>query len=166
MIRRALGLTGLLLFLIASVERFTWADNEKYSITAIHAHLYHESTGEINRTDLLDGKVHMLRNSVIGEGEGGKPSNAVWILVELVGPTFANIKGKLSLKAIEGDKILLDQTLQLHKWFNEGGRLVLPFLVYGTGGSMLEITATLQGLPAEKILRTTLKKSIPFEIGE
>jgi len=166
MMSRALGLAGLLLLLFASLERFTWADNSKYSITAIHAHLYHESTGEINKTDLLDGKVHMLRNSVIGEGEGGKPSNAVWILVELVGPTFADIKGELSLTAIAGDKILLDQTLKLHKWFNEGGRLVLPFLVYGTGSNILEITATLKGLPAEKVLRTTLKKSIPFEIGE
>jgi hypothetical protein len=166
MMRKPLGLTGLLLFLLTLIGTVTWADNEKYSITAMHAHLYHELTGEINRTDLLDGKVHMLRNSVIGEGEGGKPSNAVWILVELVGPTFGDIKGELSLKAIAGDKILLAQTLQLHKWFNEGGRLVLPFIVYGTGGSTLEITATLQGLPAEKVLRTTLKKSIPFEIGE
>jgi hypothetical protein len=38
--------------------------------------------------DLLDGEVHALWNTIIGEGEARKPSCAIWVLVDLTGPVF------------------------------------------------------------------------------
>jgi hypothetical protein len=160
-------LAGLIVFLGAAVASGNNVEEVKFSVAAIHAHLYHQSTGEINMTDLLDGKAHSLWNTIIGEGEARKPSRAIWVLVDLTGPTFAaDCGGKLTMKVTEGVKTLLGQTLMLDDWFNEGQELVLPFLVYGTGCGKLEITATLQGLPPSKVKIATLKKSVSFECGE
>lgn len=163
---RALGLTGLLLFLLVSVGAISRADDEKYSVATIHAYLYYQSTGAISQTDLLDGKVHELRNIPIGKGEAATPSRAIFVLVDLVVPNPVNIEGKLTLKAKEGGIILFDQTMPLDTWFTAGGRLVLPFIVYRTGSQHLEITATLHDLPVGRVSRATLKRTIPFEIGE
>jgi hypothetical protein len=166
MLKATARLAGLMLLLVASVANSSQAEYEEYSVAAIHAHLYYQSTGEINPTDLLDGKVHVLWNTVIGEGEAHKPSRAILVLVDLTGPTFAGFRGMLAVKATEGEKTLLDQTIPLDTWFNAGQKLVLPFLVYGTGCGKLEISATLQGLPAANVKTATLKKSVPFECGE
>lgn len=157
---------ALLVLLGAFVAGSSWAGYEKYSVAAIHAHLYFHSTGEISPTDLLDGKQHALWNTITGAGEAGKPSGAIWVLVDLTGPTFANIDGKLTLKATEGEKTLLSQTVSLRIWFKEGQKVVLPFLVYDTGCKKLEITATLEDLPATMVERATLKQVVLFECGE
>ena len=166
MVKATAKLAGLIVLIGATVASGAWTEDEKYSVAAIHAHLYYQSTGEINPEDLLDGKAHALWNTIIGGGEARKPSCAILVLVDLTGPTFVNIGGKLAMKATEGEKTLLDQTLSLGIWFNEGQKLVLPFLVYGTGCGKLEITATLQGLPASKVKTAALKKLVPFECGE
>lgn len=166
MVKTIVKQTGLIILLCALTTAETAADTEKFAVAAIHAHLYHESTGEINSTDLLDGKDHALWNTIIGEGEARKPSNAIWVLVDLVGPSFSNAHGALLLKVSDGEKTLLEKTLSLCDWFNEGNNLVLPFLVYGTGCKKLEITATLQGLPNAQVKTPTLKKLVLFECGE
>ena len=159
-------LAGLMLLFGAIVANDVPPGSAKYSVAAIHAHFYFHSTGEISPTDLLDGKPHALWNTIIGAGEAGKPSGAILVLVDLTGPTFANIDGKLTLKAAEGEKILLGQTVSLKIWFREGQKVVIPFLVYDTGCNKLEITATLEDLPAKMVDTGTLKKVVPFECGE
>jgi hypothetical protein len=150
----------------AAVPNGIISEGGKYSVTAIHAHLYYQSTGEINPTDLLDGKGHSLWNTIIGEGEARKPSAAILVLVDLSGPTFWRRDGTVRLAATDGQKTLLDQTLLLGIWGNEGGKVVLPFLVCGTGCRKLEITATLEGFPDALVETATLKKIVPFKCGE
>jgi hypothetical protein len=138
---------------------------DMYSVAAIHVHLYYQSTGEIDTRDLLDGKEHNLWNTIAGVGVARKPSCSVLVLVDLVGPTFAKIDGELAMKATAGETTLLERTLQLGDWYADE-RLVLPFLIYGTGCEKLEISATLQDFPGAKIKVGTLKKSVPFECGD
>ncbi|HVP91099.1 MAG TPA: hypothetical protein VMS75_07785 [Terriglobales bacterium] len=166
MVKTIVKQIGLIILLCAFTTAGTAADTEKFAVAAIHAHLYHESTGEINSTDLLDGKDHALWNTIIGEGEARKPSSTILVLVDLVGPSFLNAHGALLLKVSDGEKTLLEKTLSLCDWFNTGNKLVLPFLVYGTGCKKLEITATLQGLPNAQVKTPTLKKLVLFECGE
>jgi hypothetical protein len=160
---RVVGLIALLGLAVANDFR---AEGGKYSVAAIHAHLYYQSTGEVNPRDLLDGQGHALWNTIIGEGEARKPSAAILVLVDLTGPTFLKCDGRLRLTATDREKTLLDQTLLLDIWFNEGGKVVLPFLVCGTGCSELEITAALEDLPATMVKTGTLKKVVPFKCGE
>jgi hypothetical protein len=138
----------------------------KYSLSAIHVHLYHHASGKINPTDLLDGRNHALWNTIIGEGEGREPSAAIMVLVDISGPGFLQCEGKLRLTATDSDKTLLDQTLELGLWFTQRGKLTLPFFVCGTGCKHVEITATLEDMPATKVDTGTLTKTIPFECGE
>lgn len=160
-------LAAVILLFCATVSSGVISEGDKFSVTAIHAHLYYQSTGKINPTDLLDGKAHALWNSIIGEGEALMPSRALWVLVDLAGPTFAaDFGGRLVVCVTEGEKILLNQTLLLDDWFSEGQKLVLPFLIYGTGCGELEITATLEGLPDAMVETVTLRKKVPFKCGE
>lgn len=138
----------------------------KYSVAAIHSHLYYHATGKIGPADLLDGKSHALWNTIIGEGEAREPSAAIMVLVDLVGPGFTKCEGRLRLTATDSKKTLLAQTLELSLWFNEGSKVILPFLVCGTGCEEVEITATLENLSASKVDIGTLTKTIPFKCGE
>jgi hypothetical protein len=160
------GLAGLIVILGTIVGNDARPAFGKFSIVAIHAHLYYQSTGEINPTDLLDGEDHSLWNTIIGEGEARKPSAAILVLVDLVAPSFLKSNGRLRLTATDGEKTLLDQALLIDIWIHEGGKVVLPFLVYDTGCRELEITATLEEMPATMIETGTLTKIIPFECGE
>jgi hypothetical protein len=152
----ALGLTGV----------SAWGQDDRYAITGIQAQLFFHGTGEIGTVDLLDGEEHALWNTKIGEGDAGRPSSATLVLVALSGPTFANAPGQLVVKATANKKTLLNQTLTLSTYFNEGNRLVLAFLVYDTGCGSLAITATLRSLPAAKLKTATLQKLVPFRCGE
>ncbi len=143
------------------------AFDTKYSIKDIRAHLFHQSTGEINPANLLDGKSHVLWNTPIGEGEALSPSGAVLVVIEIMGPSFSReLDAKLVVKAITGNKTLLDKSLILGDWFCSGNKISLPFLIYGTGCGDLEITARLDGLPDEAMGEGTLTKTIPFRCGE
>lgn len=141
-------------------------EGEGYTVAAIHVHLFYHATGEIDPTDLLDGRPHHLWNTVIGEGEAREPSTAVAVFIELAGPTFVDCPGRLAVKAQDGKKTLIDQIFPLEEWFNEGKRLVIPLFLYGTGCRPLDITARLQGLPAAKVRQGTLKRTVPFACGE
>jgi hypothetical protein len=157
---------ALLQFLLSSVlVSDAWNQEDKYSLAAIRVYLYYHSTGEIDSRDLLDGKVYNLWNTIIGAGVAQKPSRAVLLLVDLVGPTFAKIDGELVIKAIAGETTLLESTLSLRDWY-EDEKLVLPFLIYGTGCEKLEISAKLQGFPCAMIRNGMLKKFVPFECGD
>jgi hypothetical protein len=75
-------------------------------------------------------------------------SYGISLISSVSGPTFANAPGQLVVKATAGGKTLHNQSLTLSAYFNERNKLVLPFLVYGTGCSSLTITATLGSVPA------------------
>jgi hypothetical protein len=115
---------------------------------------------------LIVGLSPIMLTLTSGEGGAGGPSSVTLVLVELSGPTFAQAPGKLEVKATISKFTLLNQTLTLSTYFNEGKKLLLPFLVYETGCGSLEITATLKGVPPAKLKMATLKKSVPFECGE
>ena len=132
----------------------------------MHARLYYQSTGEISPADLLDGKQHALWNTIIGEGEARRPSAAIFVFVDLVGPWNHHWQGKLRLTAEDGEHTLLNQTIELDFWVQDAGKLVLPFLICGTGCKELELTATLEGLSTDQVDISTLTKTIPFECGE
>jgi len=139
----------------------------KFSLIAIHAHLYHQSTGTVNTRDLLDGGELALWNTPIGEGESRSPSAALWILVEIEGPDFVNdLDGRLVLKVSDGTRTILHQTLILYDWLSRDKKLILPFLAYGTGCKKLTVVAKLEGYPESLIDVATLEKIVPFECGE
>lgn len=160
------GFLGLMLLLSMIAPGDPNEAEVKYSLTAIHAHLYYHSTGKIDSTDLLDGKEYNLWNTIAGVGVAKEPSSTIMVLVDLVGPKFNRCEGRLRLTATDNQKILLDQTLELSLWFNQDGKVILPFFVPGTGCEHVEITATLEDLPASKVDTRTLTKTIPFECGE
>ena len=142
-------------------------EDGKYAIARIEARLFSQGTGELANSDLLDGKDHALWNTIIGEGEAtGKPSSVTWVLIELSGPSFAGTPGRLIVSARANKTTLLSQTLTLGTYFNEGNRLLLPFLVYGTGCAPLEITASLAGIPATKLRGASMTRRVPFKCGE
>ena len=139
----------------------------KYSIVAIHAHLYYQSSGEISKYDLLDGKHHELWNTIIGEGEAKEPSGALWLLVEITGPgDYGKKGGCLTLEVTGDEKKLLSQTLRIDDWVYNGEKFSLPFIVYGTGCETIEIQARLEGIPKEKLGNSSLSKTIEFRCGE
>jgi hypothetical protein len=164
--KRLVGYLGIMLLLGTIAPGSSNQEGGKYSVSAIHAHLYYHATGKINPTDLLDGKIHALWNTIIGEGEAREPSAAIMVLVDLTGRWFAEREGRLRLTATDRNKTLLDQTLELGLWFNERGKVTLPFFVCGTGCEEVTIIATLEGLPSSKVDTGTLTKIIPFECGE
>lgn len=162
----SIGLLAFVLLLGITAPGNPNQEGGKYSVAAIHAHLYYHATGKINPIDLLDGKTHVLWNTIIGEGEAREPSSAIMVLVDLVGPGFTQCEGRLSLIATDSQKTLLDQKLELSLCFNEGGKVILPFLVCGTGREEVKITAALENMSASKVDIGTLTKTIPFECGE
>ncbi|MGB8958666.1 MAG: hypothetical protein WCC00_06595 [Candidatus Aminicenantales bacterium] len=164
--KKAIVFFGLIVLLGTIAPGDPYKEDGKYSVAAVHAHLYYHATGKINPNDLLDGKPHVLWNAIIGEGEAREPSAAIMVLVDLVGPGFTQCEGRLRLTATDNQKTLLDQTLELSLWLNEGGKVILPFLVCGTGCEEVKITATLEDLPASKVDTETLTKTIPFKCGE
>jgi hypothetical protein len=164
--KKLIGFLGLILLLGMIAPGDPNQEGGKYSVDAIHAHLYYHATGKINPTDLLDGRSHALWNTIIGEGEAREPSAAIMVLVDITGPGFLRCEGKLRLTATDSQKTLLDQTLELGLWFNERGKVTLPFFACGTGCEEVTIIATLEGLPASKVDTETLTKIIPFECGE
>ena len=161
MILKALPLAFVVM---VSVSGAAWAQGPKYEVSRIEARLYFEGSGEIGTVNLLDGKAHGLWNTIIGEA--GRPSSVTWVLVELTGPTFVSAPRRLMVTAKTKKKALLSQTVTLASYFNEGGRLMLPFLVHGTGCGTLVISATLVDLPTARSASTTARGSVPFECGE
>ena len=164
--KRLIGFLGIMLLLGMIALSAPNQEGGKYSVAAIHAHLYYHATGKTNPTDLLDGRSHALWNTIIGEGEAREPSAAIMVLVDLTGRWFAEREGRLRLTVTDRKKTLLDQTLELDLWFTERGKVTLPFFVCGTGCEHIEITATLEDLPASQVDTRTVTKTIPFECGE
>lgn len=139
----------------------------RYSIVAIHAYLYYQSSGEISKYDLLDGKHHELWNTIVGEGEAKEPSGALWLLVEIEGPgDLVDLGGRLALEVTGDEKKLLSQTLRIDDWNYSSEKLILPFIVYGTGCETIEMHARLEGIPEDRLGISSLIRTIDFRCGE
>lgn len=164
--KNIIRLVGLAIFFLSLLGSSRKGALESYSIIAMRAHLYYQSSGEISKYDLLDGKHHELWNTRIGEGEAREPSGALWLLVEISEPSEEIPGGHLALEVTEGEKCLLSQSLRLDKWVYDGNRLFLPFIIYGTGCETIVISARLLGIPAEKMGNSSLIKTIEFKCGE
>lgn len=164
--KKTIGFLGTLFLLVMIAPGDPNQEGGIFSVAAIHAHLYYHATGQTNPTDLLDGKDHVLWNTIIGEGEARQPSVAIMVLVDLTGRWSTECEGRLRLTATDSKKTLLDQTLELDLWFNERGKVTLPFFVCGTGCEAVRITATLEGIPASKVHKAFLTETIPFDCGE
>ena len=165
--KRLVGFLGIMLLLAMIAPGSPNQEGGKYSVSAIHAHLYYHASGKIDPTDLLDGKEYNLWNTIGGTGVAKEPSSTIMVLVDLVCPKFARCEGRIRLTATDSSNTLLDQTLELSLWYSPpDGKVRLPFFVCGIGCEHVEITATLGDLPASKVDTGTLTKTIPFECGE
>ncbi|MDD3294051.1 MAG: hypothetical protein PHG20_05115 [Geobacteraceae bacterium] len=137
-----------------------------YRVSAIKAHLFYHENGKFGAMDVINGKEVSLFNTIIGAGSAGMPSSITLVLVEVSGPNFQTIPGKLSVTATEGKRTLAKQNVTLSSLFTENGKSVhFPVLIYNTGCETVKITATIQGLPGGSKPNTMVKR-IPFVCGE
>lgn len=139
------------------------AAQDKYQIQAVRAYFYYHETGDYSTDDLVANHISPW-NSIIGEGPAGQASSAILILVEIAGPSFVSgTKGTVELKAATSVKTLLQQKVPLGTFFSESRKIVIPFIVYGTGCEKLHLTASIVTPTGGKHSRTA---DIAFECGE
>ena len=121
-----------------------------FSISAVRAHLYRHETGQIDRVDIT------------------KDEAALWnTVVEISGPGFVTgTRGNVEVVVRAGGKTLLKQAVKLRDYFSEGTKVVVPFLVRGTGCERLDIAATLKEIPNTKLGVAHLEKTAPFKCSE
>lgn len=133
-----------------------------YQIAGLHAFLYFHKTGTFGAGDLIGGQV-ALWNTIIGEGDAEHPSTSILVKVDVSGPGFAGVAGKVTVVAKAGKRTLAKQTFALADYFDEHGpQITLPMLVPGTGCGAVTLTATLTG----KGKRSRATAQIPFACGE
>jgi hypothetical protein len=139
---------------------------DKYAITDLSAHLYHESSGAFDHANIASERSPHLWNTIIGEGDAGSPSNAMLVLVKVRGRWVSDANPpKLRLIAQDKDGTeLLNKAVDLKAFFSEGSTITVPFIAYGTGCSEIRLTATLIGGRGTSLSK--LSKKVPFECGE
>jgi hypothetical protein len=133
-----------------------------YHIAGIHAFLYFHQDGSFDTKDLTAGGV-ALWNTIIGEGDAQHPSNTMLVKVDIGGPSFSNIDGKVTVVAKAGKRTLAKQVFELGDYFHEHGRVVtVPLIVTDVGCDEVKLTATLSG----KGKRGSATAIVPFACGE
>ena len=139
------------------------AARANYSIAGIRALPYFQETGHFGQNDLTKG-TQALWNLPIGGSDGTTPTAAILVLVDLSGPGFGSaVQGTLDVQARAGNQSILNTRQRLNSFFSEKDRISIPFILYGTGCSPIEISASL--LAGSKN-RDVKKASIPFRCGE
>ena len=134
-----------------------------YSIRAVRAYFFFQESGRFGSLDLLDPS-RVLWNTPIGGGDEGEPSEATLVLVELSGPAFdRNPTGKLELIARTSTRELNRQSTQLSQLFARAQKLMVPFLVLGSGCEPVRLEVRLSGVVASE---QTVVREIPFQCGE
>ncbi len=131
-------------------------------IASIKAYLFYHDTGTFGDVDIAEGKT-ALRNTLIGEGDAERPSSATLVLVTVVGCAACSEAIALEFKASADAKQLLATTVNLSTYFSDGKRIVVPFIVHGTGCEIVEIRAVVIG---DDKTRTESMAKIPFVCGE
>ena len=135
----------LICFALLSNGATSASYGDKYAIINITAHLYHEDSGSFDKANITTESSPTLWNTIIGEGEAGSPSGATLMLVKLRGNWLSGAKPpKLKFVVEEkGRTELLSQTVNLRAFFSKRDTLIVPFIAYGTGCSVIRATATL-----------------------
>lgn len=134
----------------------------RYQIMGIHAFLYFHGDGSFGTKDLTAGGV-ALWNTIIGEGDADSPATTMLVKVEVGGPSFSNIDGKLTVVARAGKRTLARQVFELGDYFDEHAKVIaVPMIVVGVGCDEVKLTATLSG----KGKRGSATAIVPFACGE
>jgi hypothetical protein len=127
-------------------------------IAAIHAQLYHESSGTFSG-DMLAPDAPGMWNTIIGENA----SNHTLVTVEVqgrdvpVGAVNVTITARGYKRKIVGQRII-DVSL-----YDKKTKFFAPLWLYDTGCDEIEISARLTG---KGVASATVKKVIPFKCGE
>jgi hypothetical protein len=152
----------LVLGLLATTnEQSVWAKNSPKPLqaTVLKAHLIYDEDGAVDSRDLTAGKL-ALWNTPLGEGDAGKPSSSVIVLVG-VPPMVAGGRtpAKLSLhvRSKATKRSVFTETVPIR---SAGiSQFMIPFLVRGTGCEAIEIEAVVDSGPP-------LVRTVPFGCGE
>ncbi len=139
----------------------TVGPSEEYRIATIKAQLFYSDRGTFS-DDIIGRPNLALWNTIIGEGDGGGPSRATLVVVEVAGaPGSFDAKRRVRLFARRGRTAVLDRAQRLSV-LNPKGLVYVGFWLYDTGCAPLSLTAVLIGqrTPASRTA------TIPFSCGE
>jgi hypothetical protein len=136
-----------------------------YEISAIKAFLYFDQKGTLSE-NIIDNPIYesgALWNTIIGVGgEPDSASNSTMVVVEIKGKRGSYLsKRKLDFVASEGERIVLQKTLDLGV-FSEKGRFYAAFWLYGTGCRPITLSAKMAGQASN----SKIEKKIDFKCGE
>ena len=132
-----------------------------YRIVGLRAQLFYVDRGSFS-DDVLARDEPGLRNTIIGGGLSGGPSNETLVVVEVEGPPGAfdaTRRVELAVRASGREIFRRRQTVQV---LNAQGRSFVGFWLYDTGCEVLQISTALLGQsdPSRRAAR------IPFSCGE
>jgi hypothetical protein len=168
--RRSKGFEGLircvcaLVFLaLGSPALAGGAENESLSIESITAHFYYHGTSTFGQEDIASGKLP-LRNSIIGEGAAEHPSSTTLVMVSLSRCSSCPEARSLEFTAVDAEgKKLTETSVLLSSYFSQRTRITIPFLLYGTGCTSVEVRAAVVGVDGARSESTA---ALPFACGE
>jgi hypothetical protein len=127
-------------------------------IAAIHAQLFHESTGQFS-DDLLKDDAPGLWNTIIGENA----SNFTFVTVEVRGKNVPQGKVRVEIVARNEKRAVRGKSVSEVSIYDQKTKFFAPLWLNETGCEELEISARLIG---KGVASTTVKKTIPFKCGE
>ncbi len=123
-------------------------------ITAINAHLFYTDSGTLS-PHIIGKKEFLLWNTIIGEGDAGRPSHNTLVVVELTSPKRSD-NFDFSVAATENNK--LKGSVKLTSGYFTDSKLNVPLFLYETGCWPIKIEA--------KLGKQTVRKTIDFGCGE
>jgi len=133
-----------------------------YAITDVRVHLFYSNTATFSETLVGNPRIRALRNTPIGEGDAGAPSDATLVVVEVSGQPGSFAEGrKVELAVREQNKETFRRSQRLGVLSGQGHSYV-AFWLYDTGCSPLRISAALLGQ------RNSSRRliEVPFQCGE
>ena len=132
-------------------------------IVAIHAQLYHESTGRFS-VDLFGENPPALWNTIIGEGDhGGGPSNFTFVTVEVQGKNVSQGKVFVEIVARDDRRHVWGKSSHEVSIYDQKTKFFAPLWLNQTGCEPLEISAR---LVRKGVASPVVKRTIPFRCGE
>ena len=160
---------SILIFLTLLLSTFSFGQSP-YQIKNIKAFLYYNESKTLDKENsagtlsenIVDNKEFHFWNTIIGEGSAKGISNQTLVVVEVNGTPKGFFERKLRLTVKSNDKIVYQKTDDFFI-MDEKTKYFIPFLVYKTGCSKLNLTAEILN---NQIVESVLIKSINFECGE
>lgn len=156
-----IGITVALLA-IASGSSGVFAEKgfDTVEVSGITAFLVSDEDGLIDRRDITAGRM-ALWNTPIGEGDAEMPSSSTFVLVEISpgnserkSMTYVSlrVRGEKSGRTIFRDRAPIPMSVRR--------KLMVPFLIHGTGCEALRLDAAVDGLST-----AAAQKTINFRCG-